>query len=218
MKSGKIRIILADDHILLRDTLASFINSLDSFDVVAQAGTGKEVIEFLNSGNIPEILLLDLNMPEMNGYETTDFTRKKFPQVNILILTMYDSELALIKLLRMGVKGFLKKDVHPFDLKRALEAVACGKYYYGDQTMDQLTDYVKKSNENQELHRRNLFNESEVEFLRLSSSDFTYKEIANQMNMTARKIDHLRDGLFAKLEVKSRVGLAIYAIRNGLSF
>lgn len=84
--------------------------------------------------------------------------------------------------------------------------------------MDQLTDYVKKTNENQELYRRSLFNDAEVEFLRLSSSDLTYKEIAHEMNMTARKIDHLRDGLFAKLDVKSRVGLAIYAIRNGISF
>ena len=209
---------MADDHILLRDTLASFINSLDTFEVIAQAGTGKEVVELVSSGTVPEILLLDLNMPDMNGYETTNYIRKNNPRINILILTMYDSELALIKLLRMGVKGFLKKDVHPFDLKRALEAVATGKYYYGDQTMDQITDFVKKANENQELHRKNFFNESEVEFLRLSSSDFTYKEIATQMNMTARKIDHLRDALFAKLDVKSRVGLAIYAIRNGLSF
>ena len=167
---------------------------------------------------MPDILMLDLNMPEMNGYDTASYMAKHYPNVHVLILTMYDSEIALIKLLRLGVKGFLKKDVHPFDLKKALEAIARDQYYYGYQTMDRLTDYIKKTDENQEINKKNVFNDAEVEFLRLSSTDLTYKEIADQMNMTARKIDHLRDDLFAKLDVKSRVGLAIYAIRSGLAF
>ena len=214
MKAKKIKIILADDHILLRNALASLINSFGEFEVIAQAENGNEVIHQLETGNMPQLLVLDLNMPALNGYDTAKIIYEKYPQVNVLVLTMYDSELALIRLLKIGVKGFLKKDIHPLELKKALLLVADSQYYYSSANINKLTRIINNRDGND--NQKNYLNEVEIEFLRLSSTDMTYKEIANTMNMTARKVDHFRDNLFEKLDVKSRVGLAMYAIKNGL--
>ena len=208
---------MADDHVLLRDTLAAFINTFEEFEVSALASTGIDVIRQFEVGNIPDILLLDLNMPEMNGYETAKLVYRNYPEVKVLVLTMYDNELTLIRLLQVGVKGFLKKDMHPFELKKALIMVLGGQYYYGNKAMDKLTGIVKNSNEHSDLLKKNILNNTEMQFLRLCSTDLTYKEIAGIMLMSPRRIDHFRDNLFDKLEVKSRVGLAMYAIHSGLT-
>jgi two-component system, NarL family, invasion response regulator UvrY len=208
----KIKIILADDHILLRNALASLINSFGEFEVVAQAENGEEVITQLQNGNIPQLLLLDLNMPKLNGYETAKIIYERYPDVNVLVLTMYDSEFALIRLLKIGVKGFLKKDTHPLELKKALLLVADSQYYYSSTNINKLTNLISGKQNNQ----KNVLTDVEIEFLRLSSTDMTYKEIAVAMNMTPKKVDHFRDNLFIKLDIKSRVGLAMYAIKNGL--
>jgi two-component system, NarL family, invasion response regulator UvrY len=207
----KIKIILADDHILLRNALASLINSFGEFEVVAQAENGEEVITQLENGNMPQLLLLDLNMPKLNGYETAKVIFEKYPQVNMLVLTMYDSEFALIRLLKLGVKGFLKKDTHPLELKKALLLVADSQYYYSSTNINKLTNLISGKQ-----NQKNVLTDIEIEFLRLSSTDLTYKEIAFAMNMTPKKVDHFRDNLFVKLDIKSRVGLAMYAIKNGL--
>ena len=208
----KIKIILADDHILLRNALASLINSFGEFEVIAQAENGEEVIHHLEIKNIPQLLVLDLNMPKMNGFETAKIVGQKYPQVNILALTMYDSELALIRLLKLGVKGFLKKDTHPLELKKALLLVADSQYYYSSNNLNKLTGIISGKQNNQ----KHILTDVEIEFLKLSSTEMTYKEIAIAMNMTARRVDHFRDNLFVKLDIKSRVGLAMYAIKNGL--
>jgi len=213
-QTDKIKLILADDHILLRDALASLINSFGEFEVIGSASNGNEVLELLESGIVPQLVILDLNMPELDGYDTAKAITEKFPDIKILILTMFDSELVLIRLLQVGIKGFLKKDIHPFELRKALLQVIDDQYYYSFTSMDKLTHLVRKNDINEK--KSNALNEREIEFLRLSSTDLTYKEIANTMNMSPRKIDHLRDMLFEKLEVRSRVGLAIYAIKNGL--
>lgn len=212
-ESPKIKVMIADDHIVLRDALASLINGFGEFNVIALACNGEEVITHLSEKKIPDIIVLDLNMPIMNGYEIAKILYEKYPEINILILTMYDSEIALIRLLHLGVKGFLKKDIHPFELKKALLVVADSQYYYSNNSMDHLTGMVRK---NKHLTiGQNLLNETEIEFLRFSSTEMTYKEIANVMDMTPRRIDHYRDILFEKLDIKSRVGLAMYAIKHG---
>src|SRR6188508_925906 len=109
-------IILADDHILLRDALAKLINSFPQFSVIAVSANGSEVIKTIEDGKVPDIVVLDLNMPIVDGFETAAWLKANHPQIKILILTMYDSEIALIRLLQVGVRGFLKKDIHPLEL------------------------------------------------------------------------------------------------------
>ena len=210
------KLILADDHILLRDALASLINSFAEFKVIAVAGNGEEVVKAIGEGQKPDLVLLDLNMPKMDGYETAKWLYKKQPGVKILVLTMFDSEIALIRLLQVGVMGFLKKDIHPDELKNALIAVADNGYYYSHTTTGKLATFFQKSHSTQSSLEKAMLNEIEIEFLKQASKDITYKEIADAMNLTPRAVDGYRDGLFEKLGVKSRVGLAIYAVKNGI--
>jgi len=206
------KLILADDHILLRDALANLVTNFDEFTVVATAGNGMEVLDAITRGYTADIVLMDLNMPKMDGYETAKWLALHHPQIKIVILTMYDSEIALIRLLQAGVHGFLKKDIHPAELKNALLTIAAGEYYYSNHTTNKIASLFRKQTELEKA----LLNEKEIEFLKLASTDLTYKEIAHAMNLTPRHIDSYRDSLFTKLDVKSRVGLAIYAVKNGI--
>jgi len=210
------KIILVDDHILLRDALASLINTFEEFNVIDAAANGEGLVLAIENGNVPQVVVLDLNMPGMDGYQTTKWLQENYPDVKILILTMFDSEIALIRLLQVGVRGFLKKDVHPTELKVALLTVAENGYYYSNNTTGKLASFLHKSHAAHASIDRALLNDKEIEFLKLASTEMTYKEIAQAMRITPRSIDGYRDGLFEKLDVKSRVGLAIYAVKNGI--
>jgi len=212
----KYKIMLADDHVLLREALSTLINSFDEMEVVSVAGNGGELVETFKTGQIPDVVLLDLNMPKMDGFETAAWIQKIYPSVKILILTMYDSEIALIRLLQSGVKGFLKKDIHPTELKNALVSVAENGYYYSHNTTGKLASLFQKNRSNQSSIEKAILTPIEIDFLKLASTELTYKEIADQMKITPRVIDSYRDALFEKLDVKSRVGLAIYAVKNGI--
>jgi DNA-binding NarL/FixJ family response regulator len=216
MQKTKTHIALADDHVLLRSALANLIDSFDCCKVVHQSGNGAELLENLKNKPLPDVVLLDLNMPVMDGFETAKILQEKFPTVGVLMLTMYDSELTLIKLLQMGVKGFLKKDVHPDELKFAIHSVTDVGYYYSTQTAGKLANLFKKDNKDYNRLQQAMLTEQEMQFLKLACSDMTYKEVAQSMELTPRTVDVLRDGLFLKLDVRSRVGLAMVALKNGL--
>jgi DNA-binding NarL/FixJ family response regulator len=211
------KLILADDHVLLRDALASLIENFDEFTVVAKAVNGKEVVETIKNGCKADIVLMDLNMPGMDGYEAAKWMAKHQPGIKVVILTMYDSEIALIRLLQAGVNGLLKKDIHPSELRNALLAVAAGEYYYSNHSTLKLASFFRKKSSSQDtLLEKSILKDDEIEFLKLVSTEMTYKDIALLMKMTPRNIDNYRDVLFAKLGVKSRVGLVIYAVKNGI--
>ncbi len=210
--SIRFKLILADDHILLREALANLLNNFDEFNVIAAAGNGEEVIQKIKEHYLPDIVLMDLNMPKLDGYETAKWLANHHPNIKVVILTMYDSEIALIRLLKAGVAGFLKKDIHPTELKSALLTIGAGEYYYSNHTTVKITSLFKADKALQNA----ILSDAEIEFLKLASTEMTYKEIASRMNITPRTIDAYRDSLFIKLDVKSRVGLAIYAVKNGI--
>jgi DNA-binding NarL/FixJ family response regulator len=215
-KDDLIQVALADDHILLRNALAALIDRFENCKVVIQVSNGKELATEISKDNLPDVVLLDLNMPEMNGFETATWLRDNYPTIHVLMLTMYDSELTLIRLLQAGVKGFLKKDIHPNELKYAIHSVIENGYYYSHNATGKLLNLFRISAASGSILDKNMLTEIEIKFLQLSCSELTYKEIAMEMKLNPRGVDNLRDNLFTKLEVKSRVGLAMYAIRHGL--
>lgn len=210
------KIALADDHILLRTALASLIDSFDHCKVIQQAGDGDELIEQIKQGCRPDVIILDLNMPRKDGYEAAVWLKNNFPQIHVMMLTMYDSESALIRLLQAGVKGFLKKDIHPSELRFAIQSVIQSGYYYSHNTSGKLASLFRTSGDKAPSLHKNMLTEQEVDFLKFASSELTYKEIAQKMGLNPRSVDSLRDHLFDKLDVRSRVGLAMYAIRHGI--
>jgi two-component system invasion response regulator UvrY len=132
-----------------------------------------------------------------------------------LMLTMYDTELTLIHMLKAGVNGFLKKDVHPEQLHHAIKVVVSSRYYYNNTvTKNMVNKYLNE--ENDWVIKQSFLSEMEITFLKLCCSDLSYKEIAAELDLHPRAVERLRENLFYKLEVKSRVGLAMIALRHGL--
>ncbi|MBL7749686.1 MAG: response regulator transcription factor [Chitinophagaceae bacterium] len=216
MQQPIIKISLSDDHVLLRNALASLIDSFGDCQVIHQSGTGKELTEHILAGEVPDVAILDLNMPEMDGFETATWLHQHAPAVQVLMLTMYDSELSLIRLLQAGVKGFLKKDVHPSELKFAIQSVVQSGFYYSVHTTGKLVNLFRNNTDGSNGLQKTMLTDSEMEFLKLACTDLTYKEIAQKMHLNPRSVDNLRDLLFVKLNVKSRVGLAMVALRHGV--
>ena len=216
LETKKIKVALADDHLLLRTALTKIVNDFQNCKVILEVGNGVDLLQKLNEGVKPDVLVLDLNMPGMNGYDVARQIVKDFPDVKILVLTMYDQEMALVRLLQVGVKGFLRKDIFPEELKKAIEAIADTGYYYSHDTTGRIINIFKKSNGKQMHFENNMLTDTEILFMKLSCTEKTYKEIALEMELNPRSVDNLRDNLFTRLNVKSRVGLAIFAVKNGI--
>lgn len=208
-----IKIVLVDDHVLFRNALAALINKFDNCRVIAEAGNGCELIKVIESGMVPDLLILDLNMPQMDGFDTAKWIKAHHPEINILILTMYDTEITMIRLLQAGVKGFLKKDASPWDLESAIRNVMQSGYYYSNHSTRKLINLFRNSGE-QSAIMNPMLSDMEMTFLKYSCSDMTYKEIAKKMGMTPRNVELIRDRLFKKLGANSRQGLAIKSIRH----
>jgi DNA-binding NarL/FixJ family response regulator len=213
--TSTLKIALIDDHILLRDALAGAISNFENCSVTARCNNGKDFIEQLRNVPLPDLVVLDINMPEMDGYETALWIKENHPGINIIVLTMFDSEIALIRLLQSGVKAFLKKDTHPKELQFAIESVTETGYYYSQNSSGKLASVFRYPSRNFTTNSISLTN-NEITFLKYSCSEMTYKEIARHMFISPRTIDNYRDSLFEKLQVKSRVGLAMYAVKNGI--
>lgn len=213
LPTENITVALADDHQLLLNGLALLVNNFDNCTVLYTALNGQELIEKVQQQGPPNILLLDMSMPQMDGYQTALWLQQHHPDVKILMLTMHSTDVALIRLLLAGVKGFLKKDAAPNELKTAIYELATTGFYFRPQAIGQMVHFLNNSGPN---GGKPLLNEREEQFLQLCCSDRTYKEIALEMQISPSSVDHLRNELFIKLQINSRVGLALYAVKQGL--
>jgi len=213
----KAKIALADDHVLLRSGLANLLKDFE-YEILFQADNGKEFIEKLKTHSAPDIVLMDINMPEMDGYETTLWLKRNYPDVKVLALSMYDDENAIIRMLKNGAKGYILKDSDPSEMKAALHALMTKGYYHSELVTGKLIHTINNLDEPEHSFVKNVLglNEREIEFLKLVCTEMTYKEIAEQMFISPRTIDGYRDALFERLNIKSRVGLVLYAIKNGI--
>lgn len=209
------QIALADDHTLLRKGLASLVQNL-GYAVLLEADNGDELIGKISADKLPDLVLMDINMPGKDGFETTLWLREHYPDVKVLALSMYDDETAIIKMLRNGARGYILKDTEPGELKMAMESVLQKGFYYSEMVTGRLMRSITDNNEAAVSSRLQKLTDREIEFLKLACSELTYKEIAAQMHLSPRTIDGYRDALFEKLDIKTRTGLAIYAIKNGI--
>ncbi|HVU85112.1 MAG TPA: response regulator transcription factor [Puia sp.] len=160
-----VKIAMVDDHILIRDALATVIDRFDNCKVILLAAHGKELLEKLQPDNLPELVILDLNMPEMDGYETARHLRMHYPDIYVLVLTMYDSEITLLRLLQAGARGFLKKDIHPSELNMAITSVMVSGYFYSYNSAGKLVNLFKKDKSNNNQADRLSLSENELLFL-----------------------------------------------------
>lgn len=209
-----IQVAITDDHILLRNALARLVSSFDGYSVLTEADNGKDLRSKIQQHLVPDIVLLDVNMPEMDGFETTQWLRKNYPHIKVLVLSMLSDEKTIIKMFRLGAKGYLLKNTDPEELKNALDSVANKNVYLSEYVSDKLVSGLNKDVENDS--KPVLLNEREREFLKWACTELAYKDIAEKMNLSPRTVDDYRQSLFNKLKVHSRVGLVMYAIRSGI--
>lgn len=202
------RILVVDDHILFSQSLKGLINSLQDFEVLDVLKNGEEVVKYYESNKIkPDIVLLDIRMPVMDGIDTMEWLKENHPDQKVLALTMEHEEETMIRMLKLGCRGYLLKDIDPDEFRYAMEAVQQSGYYYNDE-VSEVVNKPSDAAKNENLTAR------EIEFLHLVCSERTYKEIAGEMNLSPKTIDGYREQLFAKLHAKSRTGVVLYAIKN----
>jgi len=215
--NNNTNVALVDDHILLRNGLAGLIGSIDNYNVLFEADNGIDFINKLKNFPIPDIVLMDISMPAMDGYDTTQWIKQNHPQTKVLALSMYDNEQSIIRMLKCGAKGYILKDIEPDEFKTALNALVSKGFYYSEMVTGKLIHAVNKSDKS-ELQVKNsvMLSEREIEFLKFACTEKTYKEIADAMCLSPRTIDGYRDALFEKLNARTRIGLVMYSIRNGI--
>jgi len=205
-----IRISLVDDHRLFRSGIASLISNFEGYTILFEAGNGEEMIRKITPKLKPHIILLDINMPKMDGITTARWLRNFHPDINIIVLSMFEDAEKVLTMVRMGVKGYLLKDAEPDEFAEALIRVSQNELYYPDFVTKHLINSINTDFNIAKLNSR------EIEFLKLAGTELTYKEIADHMCISTRTVDGYRDQLFVKLNIKSRIGLVLYAIKNKL--
>lgn len=211
----RIKIAIVDDHKLVSKAIENMISFNPIFEVVMNCSNGEDFLKELeHQKKRPEVVLMDINMPRKNGIETTTELSLKYPDLKVIALTMEDNERTIINMLKAGAKGYLLKDMSPDILFDAINIVHEKGVFYTDLVTQSLLKIKIEQKAAREIN--NLLKDREVEFIKLTCSELTYKEIAEQMCVSPRTIDGYRDSVFAKLNVKSRVGIVLFAIKHNL--
>jgi DNA-binding NarL/FixJ family response regulator len=214
-KTREVKIALVDDHQLFRQGLANLVQQVDpSFQIVKDFGNGQELLNWYTDEGDLSLVILDIHMPVLNGHQTTIELRKKFTQIPILALSMMDDETTLVKMLKAGVNGYLNKDIEPEELKKAISSAITQGYYHSEYMAGKLVSVIQSPGGHNGMTEE--INEQELRFIELACSEYTYKEVADIMCLSVKTIDGYRARLFEKLDVKSRVGLVLYALQNKL--
>lgn len=220
----EIKIGLVDDHHLIRKGIRSLLGNLNNYEVVLEASNGKEMIQQLETAEmLPEIILIDVNMPVMGGVEAVKIVTDKFPDIKMIALSVSDDVKTIKEMIGAGAKAYLFKDSSPELFLNVLVQVKENGFFYDKVVIESLMlankppswENKKKDNYKSQLQVQEL-TLREIEFIQYCCSELTYKEIAEKMKLSYRTIDGHREAVFTKLEVKSRTGLVIFAIYLGL--
>lgn len=208
-----ISIGIVDDHQLFLKSLSLMLGSFENFTVVLEALNGKDLqLKMKEMKKVPEIILIDVNMPVMDGIATASWLRQENPDIKLVALSMNDNDKTIIAMIKAGCCAYLLKDTHPNELEKALREIADKGYYNGDVSNINYRRLLMVEKKEEMLN----ISEKEKQFLQFACSDLTYRQIAAKMSLSERTIDGYRESLFGKLKVQSRVGLALEAIRKDL--
>lgn len=211
-----IKIAIADDHSLFREGLVSILSTYQAFEVIIEAGSGEALLEAI-ADTPPEVVLLDLKMPGMDGIRVTEILKKQFPSIKIIILTMHHQEDFILHMLNLGVNAYLLKDSSSEELKEAIIATHQRDYYFDNRVSKVMLQGLKRKH----LHKPKLGTNTrltprEEEVLQLICNEYTTPEIAEKLYLSQRTIESHRKNLLEKLGAKNTAGLVIKAISYDL--
>lgn len=210
METPTISIAIVDDHTLFRSGLASLLAEFEEITVEFEANNGIDLKEKIKNHPHTQLVLMDINMPLMDGYESTKWLKEHYPKIHILALSMFDQEKEIIDMLKAGAGGYMVKESKPSDLLLAIKTMIDKGFYINELVSGRLLVSLKQT------QTKPIFTERELVFLQYCSTELTYKEIASLMNVSPRTVDNYRESLFSKLNIKSRTGLVVYAIKHQL--
>jgi DNA-binding NarL/FixJ family response regulator len=208
METDQILIAIVDDHTLFRSGVAGLMSEFAELQVVFEAGNGEHLQQMLLKHPLPQVILMDINMPVMDGYDSTRWLKENYPQIKVLALSMFEDDKAVIKMIKCGASGYVLKESKPKELLDAIKTIYTKGVYINELVSGKL---IRSVMEDENVPG---FTKKELEFLKLCCSELTYKEIADKMYVSPRTVDNYREALFMKLNLKSRTGLVLYAIQN----
>ncbi|AZB24632.1 DNA-binding response regulator [Chryseobacterium bernardetii] len=210
----KKTIVIVDDHILIAKALEGIIGNFSEFEVIYVCESGKDLIQKFEEGNtIPDIILMDVSMPIMDGFETAAWVTKNHPDIKIMALSMQGDDNSVIKMIKNGAKGYLLKNTHPKGLETALTRLNTDGFFYPEWASKIIFSNLNKT----DIETTIKISDREKEFLKYTVTELSYKEIADRMCCSPRTVESYRDQLCEKLDLKTRVGLAVFAIKNGFA-
>lgn len=209
-----VKIAIADDHTLLRQSLSSIINSFENCKVILETASGAELIERIVPDNLPDLILIDLAMPDKNGFETIKILAPRYPELKFIVISIYQGEEMIVRLLKSGAQGFIHKSEDAIILKHAIYEIMRKGYYFTDKTALKIVHHLL---EGKSITAYDTLSDEEISFLKLITTEKPYKEIAQMMNITLRHAEYIRNTLFHRFNVQNRTGLAVKAIDKGLA-
>ena len=212
-----IYIGLVDDHEITRKGIKTIIETDAGIEVVIEASNGIDLFNWLPTlTRLPDILILDVSMPGMNGYETIIQLVAKFPAIKILVFSLISEVNAIMNMINNGASGYIHKSADPFSLIEAIKTIQKQDYYINDLVK---REYFAMDDNNAvkmgQLGKINM-TPREIEFIKLSGTNMTYKQMATYIGVSPKTLENYRENLFKKLRLKNRAGLVAYGYRNGI--
>jgi DNA-binding NarL/FixJ family response regulator len=209
-----IKIIIADDHEVFREGFRSMLRNNSSIEIIGEAEDGVQVLNLLKKV-IPDILVLDIKMPRMDGIECLKQVQKKYPSIDVIMLTMFDSEDLIIAALNAGAKGYLIKNAHKSEILSAIQTCSMGDHYYCSNTTKVLAELLSNGKISPfKLTKKTEFSQEEKEFIELIIEGFGNNQIALHLKTNVRNVEKIREALLNKMGVRNNAGIVMYAIKN----
>ena len=211
----KIKIVVADDHHILLDGLKALLQKQKDVDIAALYDNGLDLYNELETTN-PQVALVDINMPGMNGHELTLKIKEKYPAINVIALSMYDDAGHIMDMIEAGVSGYLLKNVNDKELLDAIRTVAGGKMYFSSEVSEKITALVVRRQQKQDQPEEAKLTEREIEVLKLVSDELSNAQIGERLFISERTVETHRKNMLRKTNNKSIVGLLKYAMEKHL--
>ncbi len=209
-----IRIVIADDYSMFREGVHLMLEKQDELIITGEAGDGSELLKVVHETK-PDLVIIDIEMPVMNGIEATQAIKKEFPQTGVIALTMFSDDHLIADMVEAGASGYLLKSTTKEELIEAVKAVHEGHLYFCNKTSLRLSKMIAKS---KTLHTapKAEFNEKEIQIIKLICEQYASKEIAEKTSLTHRTVEKYRDHIMEKTGARNMAGIVIYAIREGI--
>lgn len=216
-----IKILIVDDHVMFRDGLNTLLKTDPLFNVIGSVSDGLEAVEFIRANQDTDIVTMDLNMPNLDGYEATRRITSEFPNVKVVIVSMFANDTAIRKSFHAGAMGFLTKESTWSNLEEAVKTVFNGEKYLSPIVSNVLLDKIinqteKKVGDQEVSDEEEQLTKREVEIIKLICQEKSSSEIATELSVTVRTVEVHRHNIIKKIKVVSSVGIVMYAIRNGI--